>query len=155
MTWFAIWDNLCQDICDMTYEKRPLLKHFKNSFVYIHTVIMNSCAYIAIVCVQNCLLRCFNSCPFHKSSHKCLSEMIPYCKSVHIGLIIKTDSHFQFALNIIIYLLIQSIFTVIHSTMYGYIKDTNSSVYAILGWLCMARPVTLPGEESRGLALPD
>ena len=34
--------------------KESLLKHLKNSFVYIYRVTITKCAYIVAVCIQNC-----------------------------------------------------------------------------------------------------
>ena len=52
-------------------------------FVYIHAITMNSCEYIATVCIQNCFLRLFNSCSLISHITNVLTEVVPYCKSSH------------------------------------------------------------------------
>ena len=54
---------LLSNICDLICEKGSTVKMPQKKFC-IHTVIMNSCEYIATVCTQNCFSRCANSGPF-------------------------------------------------------------------------------------------
>ena len=73
---FAIRDHFRQNICKLICEKGPLFNISKNSLC-IHTV------YILYINIDgNCMdtklfLMCFNSGPFHKSSHKCFDRSVP------------------------------------------------------------------------------
>ena len=42
------------------------------------------------LCIPNCLLRSFNSDPFHKLHHNCLTEVFPYVKPGHIFIYVVT-----------------------------------------------------------------
>ena len=54
---------------------------------------MNSWEYIATVCIQNCFLRLFNSCPLISHITNVLTEVVPYCKSSHTHA--DTHTHIQ------------------------------------------------------------
>ena len=69
-----IKDHFCQNICDMIYDKGSLLKCLLNSFVYTYAVTMNSCVYIATVCIQNCFWDVLTVVLFHKSHQKCIAR---------------------------------------------------------------------------------
>ena len=69
--------HFCQNISDVIYEKRPPLKHFNKQFCihtwsyYEHLCIYSNCMYTK-------LFFKFNSCPFHKSHHKCFARSSPW-----------------------------------------------------------------------------
>ena len=46
---------------------------------------MNSCAYIAAVCIQNCFCDVLTMVPFVNYITNVLQDMVPYCKQVTYG----------------------------------------------------------------------
>ena len=65
-------------ICDMIYKKRQLLKHYKNSFVYIQ--LLYTTIHGTGFMYTKLFFRCFNSDPFHKSS----TELVAFANQVTI-----------------------------------------------------------------------
>ena len=76
VTWFAIRDHFCQNICNMIYEKGSLTKHFKNSFadILICSYHEQLCIHIAAVCIKTVLWYVLTVVFFHKSHHKCFAR---------------------------------------------------------------------------------
>ena len=72
VTRFAIRDYFWQDICDQICEKEPLLKHLKNSFVYIQLLYMHS-----NFMYTKLFLRCFNSGLFSQIRSRCFEGSGP------------------------------------------------------------------------------
>ena len=69
-------DLICykENNCDMIYEKESLLKHLKRQFCILRCSSMNSCAYIAAVCIQNCFCDVLTVVFFHEPCHNCFAR---------------------------------------------------------------------------------
>ena len=87
MTWFAVRDYFCQNICDLIYEKGSLLKHLKKQFcIHICSYHEKLCIYIYSNCVYTKLFfwDVLTVIIFDKSHFKCFDRS---------GLLLQISSH--------------------------------------------------------------
>ena len=94
----AIRDHFHETISDLICEKGLLLKHLKNSFVYIQLLYIHNYS----VCIQNCFLRCFNSVFLTNQAMTVLIEVVPFCKSGHTHT--HTHTHIYICMYVCIYI---------------------------------------------------
>ena len=68
---------------------------------------MNNCEYIATVCIQDCFLRLFNTCPLINHIKNVLPEVVPYCKSGYTHAHTHTHTHTDTHTHTYIYMLLE------------------------------------------------
>ena len=75
------------------FMKKTLLKTLQKLFC-IHTCNYHEQLWIySTVCIQNCFLRLFNSCPLISHITNVLTEVVPYCISGHTHAHTHTHTH--------------------------------------------------------------